>query len=382
MADGPLQDTGIEPAISAEPVSDIEEWVSLSLITGLGAVGFRRLLQAFDNPENILQSSVANLARIVGEPVARSIAAGPQKELLSRSMKWIARPGHWVVTLADEDYPSLLLNISDPPPILYGIGNRGLLNVPALAVVGSRNATPGGISTAQAFAQALSDAGLSIVSGLAQGIDAAGHRGGLAGASGSVAVVGNGLDIVYPAANRNLAQELAEKGAMVSEFPIGTPPLKNNFPRRNRLISGLSRGCLVVEATLRSGSLITARFSAEQGREVFALPGSIHSPLSKGCHALIKQGAKLVETAQDVLEELGWASRSSTPSDRDQTAVDSSYDKEFHSVLQAMGYDSVAVDTVCARTGLPPETVCTTLLQLELKGCIVCLPGGLYQRIR
>ena len=222
-------------------------------------------------------------------------------------MKWIDQPGNDLLTLADARYPAALLQIADPPLLLYVRGRVELLSHPALAIVGSRSATPAGTRDALAFAETLSNAGLTIVSGLALGIDTAAHRGGLAGASSSIGVVGTGLDRVYPARNRHLAHQLAEDGVLVSEFPLGTPPFPSNFPRRNRVISGLCRGCLVVEAALRSGSLITARQSLEQGREVFAMPGSIHSSLSKGCHWLIKQGAKLVETAQDVLEELGLA---------------------------------------------------------------------------
>ena len=227
----------------------------------------------------------------------------PQTEL-ARVASWLDDPANCVLTLADADYPQSLLQIPDPPPLLYAKGRRELLNRACFAIVGSRNATRAGIQQAEAFAGALSDANLVIVSGLALGIDAAAHRGGLAGASSTIAIVGTGLDVVYPARNRDLAHEIASRGCIVSEFPLGTPPMPDNFPRRNRLISGMARGCLVVEAALSSGSLITARMANEQGKEVFAMPGSIHSPLAKGCHRLIKQGAKLAESAEDILEEL------------------------------------------------------------------------------
>jgi DNA processing protein len=240
-------------------------------------------------------------------------------------------------------------------------------------VVGSRNATPQGLKTAQSFARAFSEVGLVIVSGLAIGVDSAAHRGGLEGRGSTVAVLGTGIDIVYPRRNEPLAEEILLRGALVSEFPLGTPPNAGNFPRRNRLISGLARGCLVVEAALDSGSLITARLAAEQGREVLAIPGSIHSPLSRGCHALIKQGAKLVESAQDVLEELGAPvapeTRSPEPS-------------EGHDLLDKMGFDPCDIDGLIARSGLTAEIVSSILLQLELEGKVAGLPGGLYQRVR
>ena len=247
-----------------------------------------------------------------------------------------------------------------------------MLNHPALAVVGSRNATPQGLGNAEAFAQAASAAGLCIVSGMAHGIDAAAHRGGLREYGSSIGIVGTGLDKVYPAANRQLAHLLAQEGALISEFSLGTPPLASNFPRRNRIISGLSLGCLVVEASLQSGSLITARMALEQGRDIFAIPGSIHAPQTKGCHHLIKQGAKLVECAQDILEELGHFSTN--------TALQSSVLKE-HPLLTHLGFDPVDMDSLSQRSGLTIGELSAILLQLELDGDITTLPGGLYQRI-
>jgi len=248
-----------------------------------------------------------------------------------------------------------------------------MLSAQALAIVGSRNATPQGLKNAHAFARALSDAGLAIVSGLALGVDSEAHRGGLEGQGSTLAVLGTGVDVAYPRRNAPLADEIASRGALVTEFPLGTEPYAGNFPRRNRLISGLARGCLVVEAALDSGSLITARFAADQGREVFAIPGSIHSPLSKGCHALIKQGAKLVESAQDVLEELGIAAR--PPEGATDVGAG-------HDLLEKMGFDPCDIDEIIARSGLPVESVSATLLRLELDGKIASLPGGLFQRVR
>jgi DNA processing protein len=253
-----------------------------------------------------------------------------------------------------------------------------LLQHPALAVVGSRNPTPGGLADAEAFAEALSHAGLTIVSGLALGIDAAAHRGGLRGASSSIAVLGTGLDRVYPARHRDLAHDIAQHGLLISEFALGTPAVASNFPRRNRIISGLARGCLVVEAALHSGSLITAKQALEQGRDVFAIPGSIHSPLAKGCHWLIKQGAKLVESAQDVLEELdpGTVSR---PESKAHAALPVS--AEEAAVLSVAGFAPVDLDTICIRGGLTPDAASAMLLRLELEGYMSRLPGGLFQRL-
>lgn len=308
---------------------------------------------------------------------AATIRSGVPREAVDPALTWLEQPGHRLLTLADAGYPPLLLQTADPPVLLYVSGRIDLLRQPALAMVGSRSPTPRGAADAEAFAAVLSDAGLAIVSGLAYGIDAAAHRGGLRGASSSVAVVGTGLDRVYPARHRDLAHELAEHGALVSEFALGTPPVSSNFPRRNRILSGLARGCLVVEAALRSGSLITARQALEQGREVFAVPGSIHSPLSKGCHWLIKQGAKLVESAQDVLEEL----RLPAPT-LGQPAAGVALSAEQSALLDALGYDAVDLDTVCVRAGLTPDAASAMLLALELDGYLDRLPGGWYQRGR
>jgi len=309
---------------------------------------------------------------VVPEALAARIlerSSGPEIE---KTLQWAAQAGHALLTLADTEYPKQLLEIPDPPALLYVTGDVKLLSSSALAVVGSRNATPQGMKNAQSFARTLSEAGLAIVSGLALGVDSAAHRGGLEGRGSTIAVLGTGIDIVYPRRNQALAEEIASRGTLVSEFPLGAPPNAANFPRRNRLISGLARGCLVVEAALDSGSLITARLAAEQGREVLAIPGSIHSPLSKGCHALIKQGAKLVESAQDVLEELGGA-RAPDPTPSGSGAS--------HDLLDKMGFDPLDIDELIARSGLTTEVVSAILLQLELEGKIASLPGGLYQRI-
>lgn len=350
--------------------ASLASWITLSQISGLGNEGLRRLLQAFGSPEAVLDASVSSLSQHVKPAVALAISQGIDTSSLEPVAIWLQDPLNSILTLADPDYPQSLLNISDPPLLLYVKGRHDLLNIRSLAVVGSRNATAQGIRNAEAFSKSVSDAGLCIVSGMAHGIDAAAHLGGLQGIGSSIAVVGTGLDKVYPAANRELAHRLAQDGTIVSEFPLGTPPLPANFPRRNRIISGLSLGCLVVEASVQSGSLITARMALEQGREVFAIPASIHSPQSKGCHALIKQGAKLVENAQDILEELGYRTSAGIPASAPK-----------HPLFAHLGFDPLDAESLVQRSGLTIGELSAILLQLELDGHIASLPGGLYQRI-
>ncbi|WP_435627954.1 DNA-processing protein DprA [Candidatus Ferrigenium straubiae] len=356
--------------------ASLKAWLALSLTHGLGGEGARRLLKEFGSPEAVFAASTGSLRAFVKPGVAAEIGKDIDEASLAATITWLEDGSNRIVTLADGEYPQALLNTSDPPLLLYVKGRLDLLNRPALAVVGSRNATPQGLSNAEAFARSLSNAGLCVISGMAHGIDAAAHRGALScqgnNCGSSIAVVGTGLDKVYPAANRDLAHALAGRGALVSEFPLGTPPLAANFPRRNRIISGMSSGCLVVEASLQSGSLITARLALEQGREVFAIPGSIHAPQSKGCHALLKQGAKLVETAQDILEELGGLPAPPLPAT--QQGADSA-------LLELIGFDPVDLDTLGARCGLTVSELSAMLLTLELEGRISALPGGQYQRI-
>jgi DNA processing protein len=355
-------------------------WVRLQ-VSGVGPRPLADLLRMFGSPDAVLSASSAQRRKIVPAAAAAALDQGPDPERLAAALDWLDAPGHGIVALDDADYPRLLLEVGDPPPVFYCIGRRELLARPAIAIVGSRNATPQGIADAEAFAAALSAAGLTIVSGLALGIDAAAHRGGLTGAGSSVAVVGTGPDRVYPAKNRRLAHDIAAAGLIVSEFAPGTPPLPQNFPRRNRLVSGLARGVLVIEATLSSGSLITARFAGEQGREVFALPGSIHSPFSKGCHKLLREGAKLVETAQDVLDEFGMPNARGAPA---RAAVEDSKDGDLttdeRAVLAALGHAPEGIDALCSRSGLAPEAVAGALLALELEGRVAPLPGGVWQR--
>jgi DNA processing protein len=354
---------------------DLAGWLRLALVPGIGDASLRRLLSAFGTPERVFNAGYAQLAAITSAGGARLIADGGNAGGADAALAWrTSHSDNAIITLADTEYPQRLLETPDPPTILYARGRVETLNRPALAIVGSRNATAQGIETAAEFARALSRAGLTIISGLALGIDAAAHRGGLDGASGTVAVIGTGIDVVYPARNRELAHAITENGVLVSEFPLGTRPLAANFPRRNRIISGMVLGCLVVEAALRSGSLITARLAADQGREVFAIPGSIHSPLARGCHALIRQGAKLVETATDVLEELRLAEPNAPADDPNLQQADDS------GLMQHLGFDPCDVDTLCARSGLAAETVVATLMQLELAGHVEALAGGRYQR--
>lgn len=374
--------------------TNIESWLELCLVKGVGDESIRRLLVAFGSPAAILSASEMALERVVRKSIGKHIKRGAEPARISAALNWLKDPTNSIVTLAESDYPAQLLNIQDPPPLLYFKGNRDLLTKPALAIVGSRNATPQGLSNAEAFAESASNAGFCIISGMALGIDAAAHAGGLRGSAASMAVVGTGLDIVYPAKNHQLAHKLAKNGALISELPLGTPAIGRNFPRRNRIISGMSQGCLVVEAALRSGSLITAKQALEQGREVMAIPGSIHSPLSKGCHLLIKEGAKLVENIQDILDELNYPAshrRQKKNDIRENIAGETMQAQiqqfsaifpsdEGERLLECLGHDVIDIDTLCVRSGLTVESVSAMLLTLELNGYVSCLPGNCYQR--
>lgn len=357
------------------PDPALKAWLTLSLTRGLGNEGARRLLAAFGSPEAVLTASPDSLKNYVKPAVAAEIGRGLAEDALVATLSWLEDGQNRIITLADCEYPQALLNITDPPLLLYVKGRAELLNRTALAIVGSRHATPQGIGNAEEFARSLSEAGLCIISGMAHGIDAAAHRGALRGQGSTLAVVGTGLDRVYPAANRELAHAIAEQGVLISEFPLDTPPLASNFPRRNRLISGMSIGCLVVEASLQSGSLITARLALEQGRDVFAIPGSIHSPQSKGCHALIKQGAKLTEAAGDILDEL--AVLLAVPT---HAAAQAARAAEDSGLMELMGFEPVSMDTLCQRSSLTVSQLSAMLLTLELEGRIATLAGGLFQR--
>jgi DNA processing protein len=344
---------------------ELAAWLQLLETPGVGRDGARRLLATYGSPQAVLA------AKVLAAP------PGTLPALLEATLAWLAADErHQVVTLGDPAYPRSLLETADPPLLLYVSGRVELLACESIAIVGSRSATRQGLDNARSFAAQLSHAGFTIVSGLALGIDAAAHEGGLEGAGSTVAVVGTGLDSAYPTRNRTLAGRLAEQGLLVSEYSLGTPPLQAHFPQRNRIIASLARATLVVEAAPQSGSLITARLANEAGRDVFAIPGSIHSPQSRGCHALIKQGAKLVESVADILEELRPGAATSMPH-RPSTAQAPANDP----VLEALGFDPITVDALAERTGWPPSDLNIHLLELELEGRIARLPGQRFQRI-
>jgi DNA processing protein len=408
------------PAMHTLPATHIElaAWLRLSLATGLKPAALRLLLTAFGLPEAILQQDHETLAAIAGEAAARAALApvGPEFDAqLDAVIAWRELPDNHLVTLDDPAYPPALLTMPDPPPLLYIKGRLELLHTRAVALVGSRSATPQGMDDAERFARTFSAAGVTVVSGLAQGIDGAAHRGGLEGVGSTVAVIGTGADLVYPAAHHALARQIAVQGAILSEWPLGTPARAANFPQRNRLIAGLVSGVLIVEAAMRSGSLITARLANEMGRDVFALPGSIHAPLSRGCHRMIKQGAKLVETPDEVLEELGFAKAAPVPASarREKSATHAvcsaaadlaamarapgeesaqtvaqvrasnmtgSSNPDAQRLLAALGYAPTPLEILATRTEMDHALLQTTLLQLELAGEVCALPGGRYTR--
>jgi DNA processing protein len=370
---------------------ELAGWLRLALTPQLGPVAARKLLAGFGLPETVLAQSEPALAQVVGGPLAQALRREPEgfAAQLEATLAWLdADPEHrQVVSLGDPGYPAGFLTLDDPPLMVYRMGRIGALPQRALAVVGSRNATPQGLQNARRFSRAFAQAGVTVVSGLALGIDGAAHEGALEGAApdavATVAVVGTGLDRVYPRHHLALAHRIAERGMIVSEYPLGTPPLAANFPRRNRLIAALGQGTLVVEAALQSGSLITARLAAEQGREVFAIPGSIHSPHARGCHALLRQGAKLVESAQDVLEDLRFvlpAAPAAAESAGEEEAPEGEAGDREDPLLAAMGHDPIGLDALIARTGIPASRLQARLLELELAGEVARLPGGLYQR--
>jgi DNA processing protein len=371
-----VQDTDPAPTISQAPLAD---WIRLERTPGVGPVAVQQLLSRFPTPQNMFDAGYEALAALVSDDIARALSAPPDPALgayLASVHDWLALPNRFVLPLDHPAYPPLLRQIPDPPILLYAIGRVALLSASAVAIVGSRNASAQGVANAGAFGHALSGAGLTVVSGMALGIDAAAHEGGLRGSGSTVAVIGTGADRIYPRRNQELAYRIAQHGCVVSEYSLGTHPLPGNFPRRNRLISGLSCAVLVVEAAAGSGSLITARTANEQGRDVFAIPGSIHAPLAKGCHALIKQGAKLVESVSDLLDELRVA-----PLARMASAPAPAYEGELQALLLALGHGPIDTDTLAALTDLAPGLLAGQLLSLELAGHVERLPGGLFQRL-
>ena len=359
----------------------LADWLTLLHAPRLGACTLLKLLDHYGSPGAVIASS-EKLA-----PALRDYLKSPNKKAIERDLEWLeAKNSRHILCIDSPLYPSLLRTISDPPPILFIAGDLTCLNQPQLAIVGSRNPTAGGCGHAQAFAEDLTRAGLMVTSGLALGIDTAAHRGALQAGGKTIAVTGNGLDSIYPTRNKELAGEIAQHGAIVSEFPPGTPPLAANFPRRNRIISGLSVGTLVIEAAIRSGSLITARLAAEQGREVFAIPGSINNPMAKGCHRLIRDGAALVETSADIIAELGSLLGSLNEVRNTPNHINSENKQEIdknvqtHPLFEHLDHDPVDIDTLVERSGLTAEQVSAILLALELHGSIEALPGGRYCR--
>ncbi len=351
-------------------------WLALNRLPSLGQAELCALAEGHASPQDILAAHKRRAA--AGKPGG----AAPDWRAVEADLDWLAIPGRHLITLSAPAYPPRLRHIPDPPPVLFVEGDVEILCAAQVAMVGSRRATPCGVATAHRFSAELAGCGLVITSGLALGVDAASHRGAMAGGGRTLAVAANGLDIVYPRSHRRLARQVAENGALVSEFSPGSAPLARHFPRRNRLISGLSLGVVVVEAARRSGSLITARLAGEQGREVFAVPGPIQSPLTRGCHRLIREGAKLVEQITDILEELPggpWQAPENHPSGGvDESADD--LDEVQKKILASLAYRATTVDSVIERSGLTADTVCSILLALELRGLVVPVPGGAYSR--
>ncbi|TDM08273.1 MAG: DNA-protecting protein DprA [Ideonella sp. MAG2] len=365
---------------------ELEAWLSLNPRAGLSAAAVRRLLAAFGSPQAVLDAGPGAWREVGGADAAKALAQPSDlaQQIVEQGLHWQAHtPGAQVIALGEAAYPPALFQTADPPFLLFCRGRVALLQQPSLAVVGSRHATAQGIEHARAFSHYLSDAGLCIVSGLAAGIDGAAHEGGLRGRGSTIAVMGTGPEQLYPRRHQGLGERIAQEGLLLTEFAPGTPPLPANFPQRNRIIAGLSLGTLVVEAAVQSGSLITARLASECGREVFAIPGSIHSPVAKGCHRLIQQGAKLVETGEDVLQELraqtallGPRSQPEAkplPPSREEPPVSDP-------VLAALGQDPMSLDSLVARTGWPASVLSAKLLELELSGLVARLPGGFFQR--
>ncbi len=361
---------------------DLAHYLALEACPGIGPLHFRRISEAIDASIGDLNHMSNSELRELGFNAEQAqFLRHPPAELIDSVEQWLAADSsHHLLSLNDEDYPPLLRQIRDAPPLLYTLGDYKLLSSPQLAIVGSRNCTAGGGSNAEAFAAFLAGAGITITSGMALGIDQHAHQGALKADGKTIAVIGTGIDRIYPSRNRQLAYEIAANGLIVSEFPLGTTPIPSNFPKRNRIISGLSLATLVVEATLKSGSLITARHSIEQGREVFAIPGSIHNPQAKGCHQLIRQGAKLVDQAADIIDDiaslLGYLAEQTDVAPPSQQALDDDYQQ----LLQHIGYDPVSIDTLAERSGLTIEQLSSMLLILELNDHIQPAPGGLYSR--
>jgi len=374
----------------------LDSWITLWRAPGVGSVTFKKLLDTFENPDNVFAATASALKQAgFSDKLISSIKDQQALDIAQKDIEWInTASNHHLITLHCSEYPSLLKQINNPPPLLYVHGNLSILTDPQLAIIGSRNPTPGGLSNTYEFSKFLGNSGLCITSGLALGIDGAAHQGALDVNSPTIAVIATGIDRVYPARHRDLAHKIVENGAIISEFPVGTQPKAENFPRRNRIISGISHGTLVIEAAKKSGSLITARLAIEQNREVFAIPGSIHNPLAKGCHQLIREGAKLIETAQDILEEMSSVidinainkplkveKSTLEQADKKSDIKNNIKDNNDHQdLLDKMGYDAVSIDELVNRTEHSPESIAAMLLILELQNEVSANGGGTYTR--
>lgn len=361
-------------------------WLALHRTKGLGPVGQAKLLDAFPSIKQIFSADAHTLKTFgLNEKTITSIGK-PDWKNIEADLAWLDKPGHHLVTIGSPEYPTLLGEIPDPPIILFAHGCLEILKTIQIGVVGSRNPDAAGKKIADEFARELTHAGATVTSGLALGIDSCSHEGALSANGHTIAVTGNGLDMIYPARNKALAEKIVERGILVSEFTPGTKPIPANFPRRNRIISGMSTGVLVVQAALRSGSLITARYAMEQGREVFAIPGSIHNPMAKGCHALIKQGAKLVESVNDIIEELGSLATVVIDENRsinnaaNNDLGEEELDADYKVLLDSLAYDPISIDRLIELTGLTTDSVSSMLLILELRGLVVSQSGGVYVR--
>ena len=363
-------------------ISNLRQWLALARMPGLGSRGIQRLLHQFGTPARLFECAAGGRHETGLKPEILAYLRSPDWAAVRQDMDWLRQPGHHLLTLDHPLYPRLLGETADPPPLLFVNGDPLLLSSPQLAIVGSRNPSASGRRTALDFAHCLAQSGITVTSGLAVGIDGASHQGALDGGGRTLAVTGTGPDRLYPSRHMELARRIAGHGALVTEFPPGTPPRRGHFPRRNRIIAGLSLGTLVVEAALHSGSLITARLAADQGREVFAIPGSIHNPLARGCHWLIRQGAKLVETAQDVLEELApLLGELRVPAPEELPAENRNgpaWDADYRKLLGNLGFDPLPIDLLIRRSGLTADAVSSMLLVLELEGFVSSSPGGRY----
>ncbi|MBC8211644.1 MAG: DNA-protecting protein DprA [Gammaproteobacteria bacterium] len=358
-------------------------YLALEQCPGIGPVNFRKIVESAGftpSRASIALLQKANPSLLNSNQLNH--LKNPDQESIERALEWLnSSSEHHILTIKDPEYPDLLKEVRDAPSILYAIGNTDLLNSPQIAIIGSRNCTPGGANTARDFSAYLARAGLTITSGMALGIDQQAHQGALDASGNTIAVIGTGIDRIYPSKNRQLAYQIAQKGLLLSEFPLGTPPNSENFPRRNRVISGLSVATLVVEATRKSGSLITAHYGLEQGREVFAIPGSIHNPQAKGCHHLIRQGAKLVDQASDIIDDIGslLGFMAQQPVN-DPTTEAVEMDTDYHKLLETIGYDPVSFESLVQHSGLTIEQLSSMLLILELNDHIQTVAGGKYVR--